>query len=141
MKKLLTAVSLALSALLTSPAHSETLTVGDYTIDAEVARTRSELERGLMFRKSLAENSGMVFIFDPAAHVCMWMKNTLIPLSVAFVDGSGRIINIEEMQPETLELHCAKSAATYALEMNAGWFSKRGIAPGTEITGLPKVRR
>lgn len=140
MKKLLTAVFLA-AALLTSPAHAEALTVGDFTIDAEVARTRSELERGLMFRTSLPENSGMVFVFDPAALVCMWMKNTLIPLSVAFIDESGRIINIEEMQPETLALHCAASPAAYALEMNAGWFTDRKIAPGAEIAGLPKVRR
>lgn len=141
MKKLLTALSLASAALLTSPAHAEALTVGDFAIHAEVARTRSELERGLMFRTSLPENSGMVFVFDPAARVCMWMKNTLIPLSVAFIDEDGRIINIEEMQPETLALHCAASPATYALEMNAGWFTERKIAPGSEIGGLPKVRR
>lgn len=141
MKKLLTALSLASAALLTSPAHAEALTVGDFTIHAEVARTRSELERGLMFRTSLPENSGMVFVFDPAARVCMWMKNTLIALSVAFIDEGGRIINIEEMQPETLALHCAASPAAYALEMNAGWFTERKIAPGSEIGGLPKVRR
>lgn len=137
MKKIFALLSV-LAALTTSPAQAEILSAGGYTIDAEVARTRAELERGLMFRTSLAENSGMLFIFDPAAHVCMWMKNTLIPLSVAFLDESGRIINIEEMQPETLNLHCAAPPASYALEMNTGWFAERNIRAGESVKGLPK---
>ena len=85
----------------------------------------------------MAPNDGMVFVFGAPAGVCMWMKNTLIPLSVAFLDQNGVIINIEEMKAETLDSHCAEKAAFYALEMNQSWFKQRHLKPGTVIGGLP----
>lgn len=114
------------------------LRAGMHIIRAEVASTDAERQQGLMFRERLALNEGMLFVFDASASVCMWMKNTLIPLSVAFLDESGKIINIEDMQPHSTESHCSKKAAYYALEMNQGWFKKRNIGPGYLIDGLPR---
>jgi uncharacterized membrane protein (UPF0127 family) len=93
-----------------------------------------------MFREKLGPNSGMVFLFAEPAQVCMWMKNTPLPLSVAFIDARGKILNIEDMQPQTLNAHCATAPASYALEMNKGWFAQKNIKPGTNIAGLPKAR-
>jgi uncharacterized protein len=116
------------------------LSAGMHLIRAEVAADMATRSRGLMFRKSLAPNAGMVFVFDEASQHCMWMKNTLIPLSVAFVDEAGIIINIEEMAPQTEDTHCAKRPARYALEMDRGWFASRGIKPGTKLGGIDKLR-
>ncbi|MDR2637738.1 MAG: DUF192 domain-containing protein [Zoogloeaceae bacterium] len=109
------------------------LSVGFYNIEVEVAATPEDRMRGLMQRKNLAENAGMLFVFPQAERHCMWMKNTLIPLSVAFLDDSGKILNIRDMQPHSEESHCADAPARYALEMNRGWFAKKGIAPGARI--------
>lgn len=114
------------------------LNVGVYLIHAEVAATPAQREQGLMFRDKLGANDGMVFLFEAPSQVCMWMKNTLIPLSVAFIDSKGKIINIEEMQAQTTNSHCAKRAASYALEMNSGWFSHKHIVAGMTIDGLPQ---
>lgn len=111
--------------------------IGTYAIDAELARTAEERQRGLMFRESLAENQGMMFQFTQADHYCMWMKNTLIPLSIAFIDEHGKIINIEEMRANSEQTTCAKSKARYALEMNAGWYNQRQIMVGQKVEGLP----
>jgi len=116
---------------------STTLNAGLYLIKAEVASTEAQREQGLMFREKLGTNEGMVFLFGAPAGVCMWMKNTLIPLSVAFMDDHGKIINIEEMKEQTLDSHCAINPATYALEMNKGWFKQKNIKPGMIIEGLP----
>ena len=116
------------------------LNAGIHVIKAEVATTEAQREQGLMFRKQLAPNAGMVFLFDAPAGVCMWMKNTLIPLSVAFLDQNGIIINIEEMKAQTLDSHCAEKAALYALEMNPGWFKQKNLKPGTVISGLPRAQ-
>jgi len=116
------------------------LSAGMHLIRAEVAADMATRSRGLMFRKSLAPNAGMVFVFDEASQHCMWMKNTLIPLSVAFVDEAGLIINIEDMAPQTEDTHCAKRPARYALEMDRGWFASRGIKPGTKLGGIDKLR-
>jgi uncharacterized membrane protein (UPF0127 family) len=116
---------------------STTLTAGMYVIHAEVAASPAEREQGLMFRKQLGQNEGMVFIFDSPAGVCMWMKNTLLPLSVAFIDNEGKIINIEEMLPETTNNHCGNKPVRYALEMNKEWFKRKNIQPGSSIEGLP----
>jgi uncharacterized membrane protein (UPF0127 family) len=115
-----------------------TMTAGIHVIKAEVAAKDVERQQGLMFREKMEQNEGMVFLFDAPAGVCMWMKNTLIPLSVAFLDTDGKIINIEDMQPETTKSHCAKRPARYALEMNQGWFQRRNIKPGSQIEGLPR---
>jgi uncharacterized protein len=113
------------------------LNAGIHLIKAEVAARDNERQQGLMFREKMGTNEGMVFLFGAPAGVCMWMKNTLIPLSVAFLDESGKIINIEDMRPQSTESHCAKKPANYALEMNLGWFKQRNIRPGSTIEGLP----
>lgn len=134
----------ALGAVFPADAHqfqklpTTTLNVGLYLIQAEVASTEAQRDRGLMFRNSMGVNEGMVFVFGAPADVCMWMKNTLIPLSVAFMDAAGHIINIEEMKEQTLDSHCATRAASYALEMNKGWFRQKNIKPGMMVQGLPR---
>jgi uncharacterized protein len=116
------------------------LTAGMHLIRAEVAADTPTRSRGLMFRKALAPNAGMVFVFEDASLHCMWMKNTYVPLSVAFLDEQGTIINIEDMAPQTEDSHCAKKPARYALEMDRGWFARRGIKPGTKLGGIEKLR-
>lgn len=114
------------------------LSIGIHVIQAEYASSNEERMQGLMFRKQMGTNEGMMFRFDRNGRVCMWMKNTLLPLSVAFIDEEGSIINIEDMQPETLDSHCAEKQARYALEMNQGWFKRKNIKAGSKIIGLPK---
>ena len=116
------------------------LNAGMHIIRAEVAADFSTRAQGLMHRKSLGQNDGMLFVFDEAAIHCMWMKNTLIPLSVAFLDERGAIINIEDMRPHSEESHCAARPARYALEMSRGWFAQRGIKPGVQLGGLERRR-
>jgi hypothetical protein len=113
------------------------LSAGIYVIKAEVASNEAEREQGLMLREKMAPNEGMAFVFDSTAQVCMWMKDTLLPLSVAFIDDNGKIINIEDMKPQTLDSHCGKKPVRYALEMNLGWFKQKNIKPGSVIAGLP----
>lgn len=115
-----------------------TLNAGIHLIQAEVAGTASTRSLGLMRRKSMAQGAGMLFLFDESASHCMWMKNTLIPLSVAFIDERGQIANIADMQPLDETSHCASRPARYALEMNQGWFKKRGIGAGAVIQGLER---
>jgi uncharacterized protein len=116
--------------------HSITLHINQHAIKAEVARTTEERSKGLMNRKHMAANAGMLFVFEQAQIVSMWMKNTLLPLSVAFIDEQGHIINIAEMQPQTLDTHSSLAPAKYALEMNAGWFDKQGILAGKSVEGI-----
>ena len=113
------------------------INAGIHVIQAEVAGNTATRTQGLMLRKAMAQGAGMLFLFDESAGHCMWMKNTLIPLSVAFIDEAGDIVNIADMQPLDETSHCASRPARYALEMNRGWFKKRGIAPGTRIGGIP----
>jgi len=116
------------------------LTAGMYRITAEMANTPDTRQVGLMHRETMAENRGMVFVFDFDATHCMWMRNTLIPLSVAFLDAEGTILNIEDMAPQTEVNHCAVRPARYALEMNKGWFAQRGLNVGDRIGGVSKLR-
>jgi uncharacterized membrane protein (UPF0127 family) len=116
------------------------LKAGMHLIRAEVAADYETRGRGLMFRKSLAQNAGMVFRFDQPAIHCMWMKNTLIPLSVAFIDERGAIVNIADMQPHSEQSHCSARPALYALEMTRGWFAERGIKAGSRLAGLEKIK-
>ena len=106
------------------------LSILDHVITVELADTASARMIGLMHRRKLPENDGMLFIFPAPGIHCMWMKDTVIPLSVAFLDEMGKIINLAEMVPETLIPHCSVSAARYALEMNSGWFTARKIKVG-----------
>jgi len=115
------------------------LTVGGHKLTVEVADTDATRTQGLMHRRILPESRGMLFVFREAAYHAMWMMNTYIPLSVAFLDERGVIINIEEMKPHTQDTHPAAKPAKYALEMNQGWFAKRGIKPGARIEGLEHV--
>jgi len=117
------------------------LTAGLYRIQAEVADSFGTRMEGLMRRPALAQNHGMLFVFDEPDTHCMWMKNTLIPLSVAFLDARGTIINIADMQPQSERTHCAARPARYALEMNRGWFAQRGLKPGTRLGGLERFSR
>ncbi|MGH8707586.1 MAG: DUF192 domain-containing protein [Burkholderiales bacterium] len=116
------------------------LGAGMHLIRAEVAARDAARAMGLMHRTALAPNGGMLFVFDDHAVHCMWMKNTPLPLSVAFIDEDGAIINIADMQPHTEDSHCAARPARYALEMAQGWFAERGIRAGFRLRGLEKLK-
>jgi len=113
------------------------LRAGFHLIRAEVARTPEQRAIGLMHRKELGANDGMLFVFEQPATQCFWMKNTLIPLSIAFLDDRGRVVNIADMQPQSLDSHCSARPVRFALEMNQGWFARRGIEPGFKLDGPP----
>lgn len=117
------------------------LTAGFHRIEAEVAANNAARMQGLMQRKAMAVQHGMLFVFDRDDQHCMWMRNTYLPLSVAFLDEKGKILNIEDMQPQTEDNHCAAQPARYALEMNIGWFAQRGIKRGDRIGGIEKSPR
>ena len=112
------------------------LTVNGHKLTAEVAHTDPARMQGLMHRRILPEDRGMLFVFSDVARHAMWMKNTYIPLSVAFLDEHGAIINIEDMKPHTEDTHPSAKPAKYALEVNLGWFRKRGIKPGAKVEGI-----
>ena len=113
------------------------LGVGIYLINAEVAQTPDQRAIGLMNRPTMGVSDGMLFAFEAGATQCFWMKNTLLPLSIAFIDDDGAIVNIIEMKPQSLESHCSTKPVRFALEMNQGWFAKRGIKAGSKLTGQP----
>ena len=115
------------------------LNIGMYLIHAQVAANEADREQGLMFRDHLDPNSGMLFVFDEDAGHCFWMKNTEIPLSVAFIAADGTITDLDEMQAETTNNHCPTRAGRYVLEMSKGWFTQKGIQPGMQVQGLPGV--
>lgn len=139
MKKLLCFLLGSLACVAQAQMPRMDFTLGFYRIEAEVAADLKNRMQGLMGRQAMAPQQGMLFVFPEAARHCMWMKNTLLPLSVAFLDDEGRIINIEDMEPETLGSHCAARPARFALEMNRGWFHGKGIKPGARLAGLEKV--
>jgi uncharacterized membrane protein (UPF0127 family) len=132
-----------LLTLLSSSASAEKplihLKVSGYTLSAEVAYKKESRIRGLTYRNFMKKNSGMLFVFPEASIHSMWMVNTYIPLSVAFLDKKGMILNIIDMSPHTRTRNSAASKAKYALEMNLGWFSSRNIKAGEKITGLKKA--
>jgi uncharacterized protein len=135
----LAALLLACSALAQVPQNLPTIPLGAgiHNIRAQVAQTDDQRMTGLMHRPSMPTNEGMLFIFPEPSKQCFWMKNTLLPLSTAFVADDGTIVNIEDMQPQTLNSHCSKQPVRYVLEMNQGWFAKRGIKPGYKLSGEP----
>jgi uncharacterized membrane protein (UPF0127 family) len=116
------------------------LTLGMYVIDAAVAANDADREQGLMYRTQLAPNEGMLFVFGENAVHCFWMKNTLIPLSIAFIRADGTITDIDEMDAETTNNHCPRNNGVFALEMPKGWFTAKGIKPGMKIQGLPPLQ-
>ena len=113
------------------------LSAGVHNIVAEVARTPQQQQIGMMMRTRMEQHEGMLFVFDEVGPRCFWMRNTLLPLSIAFIADDGTIVNIAEMQPQSDESHCAARPVRYALEMNKGWFAKRGIKPGAKLRGSP----
>ncbi len=115
------------------------LSLGSGTLDVEVAATKNQRAQGLMNRTSMPESRGMLFVYPAPAYFCMWMKNTLIPLSVAFIDAQGQVINIADMVPHSETNHCTQRNATYALEANRDWFTKHGVTAGTQVLGLEKA--
>lgn len=118
------------------------LAAGMYQIDAQVAATPTQRQIGLMYRKEMPQHEGMLFVFDQAAQQCFWMKNTLLPLTAAFIDDDGTIVNLVDMAPGVLDAHCSKRPVRFVLEMNQRWFAKKGILAGSKLTGAPfQVRR
>jgi uncharacterized membrane protein (UPF0127 family) len=113
------------------------LSAGMYQIDAQVAAMPRQREIGLMNRKEMPQAEGMLFVFEQPATQCFWMKNTLLPLTAAFVADDGRIVNLVDMQPRTLDSHCSKEPVRYVLEMNQGWFERKNIRSGARLGGRP----
>lgn len=111
------------------------LTAGFYLIDAQVALTPEQRQIGLMFRKDMPQQEGMIFVFEQAAQQCFWMKNTLLPLTAAFVADDGTIVNLADMKPQTTDSHCSAEPVRHVLEMNQGWFAKKGIKAGSKLVG------
>jgi uncharacterized protein len=114
-----------------------TLSAGMHNIRAEIARTPMQTQTGMMYRREMAQNEGMLFVFDGLERRCFWMKNTLLPLSIAFIADDGRVVSLADMQPQSEESHCSAEPVRFALEMNQGWFAKRGIKAGFKLKGPP----
>ena len=114
-----------------------TLKAGMHLIQAQVAATPEQRATGLMHRTEMPTNEGMLFVFEQPAGQCFWMKNTLLPLTAAFVADDGTIVNLADMQPQSLDSHCSAKPVRYVLEMHQGWFAKRGIGPGFRLGGAP----
>ena len=113
------------------------INAGIHNITAQLAQTPQQREIGLMFRTSMGSNDGMLFAFEQAGQQCFWMKNTLIPLAIAFIADDGSVVNIASMKPQTLDGHCSDAPVRFVLEMNEGWFAKRGIKAGSKLRGAP----
>lgn len=113
------------------------LQAGMHNIRAQVAATPDQRATGLMHRREMAQNEGMLFVFEQPSPQCFWMKNTLLPLSIAFLADDGTVVNTDEMKPQTLDSHCSTKPVRYVLEMNEGWFAKRGVKAGTKLAGAP----
>jgi len=116
------------------------LEIESQPITAEVAIDAASHANGLMFRESLPRNHGMLFLFAEPHQPCFWMKNTYVPLTIAFIDTEGVIVSLADMQPESLDTHCAIAPIRYALEMEQGWFARNGARPGTQVHGLPRLK-
>ncbi|MCP5281478.1 MAG: DUF192 domain-containing protein [Rhodoferax sp.] len=113
------------------------LGAGMYRIDAQVALTPDQRQIGLMHRAEMPQHEGMLFVFEEPAQQCFWMKNTLLPLTAAFVADDGTIVNLVDMKPQTTDSHCSVKPVRFVLEMNQGWFAKRAIKAGFRLTGKP----
>lgn len=132
------ALAVALPVLAQGALPTAQVKVAGHALKVEIVATPELRARGLMFREKLGRDEGMLFVFEELGYHAMWMKNTLIPLSVAFVDEGGRILNIADMEPHSLDSHAAAGPARYAIETNRGWFAQRRVKPGDKVTGLPK---
>jgi uncharacterized membrane protein (UPF0127 family) len=146
MKKLLT-VLLGYALALGPLAHAQDapqmnlprikMGAGMHLIDAQLATNSQQRATGLMFRKEMPASEGMLFVFEQASEQCFWMKNTLIPLTAAFVADDGTIVNLADMKPQSTDSHCSTKPVRYVLEMNQGWFDKKGIKAGSKLSGRP----
>lgn len=116
--------------------RTKSLQIGLFMIQAELATDHESRSRGLMFRRELAVNQGMLFVFERLGVQCFWMKNTFIPLTAAFINDQGQIVNLVDMTPQSEASHCSKEPVRYVLEMNQGWFKQRGIEAGATIRGI-----
>ena len=150
MNRFLLSIPLALAALAPLAAAAQEpqmdlqrvqLSAGMHRIDAQVARTPEQRSTGLMWRKQMPQHEGMLFVFDAPSMQCFWMKNTLLPLSIAFLADDGAVVNVAEMKPQTEDSHCSTQPVRYVLEMNQGWFAKKGIKPGMKLGGAPFEKR
>jgi uncharacterized protein len=147
MARMATSFLLAIVALASQPALSQDapqmglprvkLAAGMHQITAQVAQTPEQRQIGLMFRKEMPQIEGMLFVFEQPNQQCFWMKNTLLALTAAFVADDGTIVNLADMKPQTTDSHCSAKPVRYVLEMNQGWFDKKGIKAGAVLTGLP----
>lgn len=111
------------------------LSAGMHQIDAQLALTPEQRQIGLMFRQAMPSSEGMLFVFEQPAQQCFWMKNTLLPLTAAFVADDGTIVNLADMKPQTTDSHCSEKPVRYVLEMNVGWFAKKGFKAGSKLAG------
>lgn len=114
-----------------------TLSAGMHQIDAQVAHTPEQRSTGLMYRKEMPQHEGMLFAFEQPSVQCFWMKNTYLPLTAAFLADDGTIVNLTDMKPHSTDSHCSDKPVRYVLEMNQGWFAKKGVKPGMKLAGKP----
>jgi uncharacterized protein len=112
------------------------LQAGMFQIDTQVAQTEIQRQIGLMFRQDMPQHEGMLFVFEQPATQCFWMKNTLLPLTAAFVADDGTIVNLADMKPQTTDSHCSTKPVRFVLEMNQGWFAKKGLKAGSRLSGV-----
>ena len=112
------------------------LQAGMYQIDTQVAQTPEQRSIGLMFRSDMPQHEGMLFVFEQPATQCFWMKNTLLPLTAAFIADDGTIVNLADMKPQTTDSHCSTKPVRFVLEMNQGWFAKKGLKAGSRLNGV-----
>jgi uncharacterized membrane protein (UPF0127 family) len=122
-----------------APLPTIELAINGHRLVAEIAATGDTRTTGLMNRFSLQPDHGMLFVFSEPQPLAFWMKNTYVPLSIAFIGTDGRILNIEDMAPQTESTHPSRGLAIYALEMKKGWFAERGIRPGDAVKGLERA--
>jgi uncharacterized membrane protein (UPF0127 family) len=144
-RPLLILVALAAAAVLHGARAEEpqttlprvTLSAGMHQIEAQVAQNNDQRMTGLMYRKEMPQHEGMLFVFEQPSMQCFWMKNTLLPLTAAFVSDDGTIVNLVDMKPQTTDSHCSIKPVRYVLEMNHGWFARKGIKAGQFGAGTP----
>ena len=143
MKRLFITLLMALSAATASAQDTPQTTLpriklqaGMYQLDVQVAQTPEQRSIGLMFRAEMPTHEGMLFVFEQPSVQCFWMKNTLLPLTAAFVADDGTIVNLEDMKPQTTDSHCSTKPVRFVLEMNQGWFAKKGLKAGSRLAGV-----
>ncbi len=140
---LLLGIALACTALAQQPQTQlprTKLSAGMHLMDVQLAQSPQERQIGLMFRREMPQHEGMLFVFEQPATQCFWMRNTLIPLTAAFVADDGTIVNLADMKPQTDDSHCSRQPVRFVLEMNQGWFAKRNIQAGYKLGGAPFAR-